>query len=310
MIRALAISIFVVCYTVSASAECIPAPDWTPEAALEDRALGTTQNDRRGRVVAPISINGQGPFRFIVDTGANRSAMSAALAARLALSPRGEGQVHTVHGVALAPIVDVASLRYGSLTLPSGPMPVLADDVMAGEQGLLGVDGMQGRRLLMDFERRCIEIAPSRASRVSGPNWTTLRGEMRFGHLVVLRGRMSGIDINVLIDTGSDSTLANSALRNALATRVRRNADGRTVAYTAGDSIVLDHVVGIESVRMGDLEVRDLMAYVGDYYIFQLWQMTEEPTLMMGMDVLSQAGAMAIDYGRGTVQFRARRARR
>ena len=52
---------------------------------------------------------------------------------------------------------------------------MLRGAVLAGEQGLLGVDGMRGRRLRIDFERGCIEIIPSadapRLRRVRRARW-------------------------------------------------------------------------------------------------------------------------------------------
>ena len=78
----------------TAAAECIYAPDLAPyQTALpEDFAIGATRSDRLGRVVAPVSVNGQGPFRFIVDTGANRSVLSQGLVERLGLTPEGQGE--------------------------------------------------------------------------------------------------------------------------------------------------------------------------------------------------------------------------
>ena len=57
---------------------------------------------------------------------------------------------------------------------------------------------------------------------------------------------------------------------------------------------------------MGDLEMRNITAYVGDFNIFNLWRLTEEPALMLGMDVLSQARGLAIDYGRARVYLHVR----
>ena len=63
-----------------------PAPSsetqQAPAAAVtEDDALlaSPTTRDHIGRVVVPVRINGQGPFRFIVDTGASHSTVSPAL---------------------------------------------------------------------------------------------------------------------------------------------------------------------------------------------------------------------------------------
>lgn len=303
--------VMVVCavaVATAASAECIDAPDLAAyrDARPEDFALGPTRSDRLGRVVAPISVNGQGPYRFIVDTGANRSVVSQDLAEQLGLAPVGAGEVHSVHGVSTAPLVDVQSLQYGQIALTGSSMPMLEGAVLAGEQGLLGVDGMRGRRLRMDFERNCIEIVPSEeARRLRG--WATIRGELRFGHLVVVRGHINGVRVNLLIDTGSDTSLANYALRDALNARVRdRRQVDYAIAYTAGDRVILNRAMLVQRLSIGDLEVRNITAFVGDFHIFNFWGLQDEPTLLVGMDVLSQARGLAIDYGRSTVHVRPR----
>ena len=121
----------------SASAQCIDAPDLAAyqTASAADFAAGSTRTDRLGRVVAPVSVNGQGPFRFIVDTGANRSVLSDELAASLGLRPSGSGDVHSVHGVTVAPLVNVQNLQYGDVSLNAEALPMLSGRVLAGETG-------------------------------------------------------------------------------------------------------------------------------------------------------------------------------
>jgi predicted aspartyl protease len=291
----------------AAAGECLDAPDLAAyqTATPLDFAMGPTRSDRLGRVVAPISVNGQGPFRFIVDTGANRSVVSSLLAERLGLAASGSGEVHSVHGVVTAPLVDVTSLNYGELALNALRLPMLQGAVLAGEHGLLGVDGMQGRRLRMDFERNCIEIVASReARRLRG--WAAVRGQLRFGHLVVIRGRVGGVGVHMFIDTGSDSSLANTALRDALSARVRRGPAQRTVAYTVGETVVLDRAMVIPRLYLGNIEVNNVFTYIGDFHIFKLWEFNDEPALLIGMDVLSQTRGIAIDYERAIVYFRLR----
>ncbi|MEZ5970426.1 MAG: retropepsin-like aspartic protease [Hyphomonadaceae bacterium] len=295
-------------FAASAAAQCIDAPDLAAyqNASREDFVAGATSTDRLGRVVAPVTVNGEGPFRFIVDTGANRSALSDQLATRLGLTPFGTDNVHSVHGVSVAPIVNVRQIQYGDVSLNAEALPMLSGGVLAGEQGLLGVDGMSGRRLRMDFERNCIEIVRSdQARRLRG--WSEIRGHMRFGHLVVVRGSVNGIRVNLLLDTGSDSSLANVALREAMNARLRRrNQREETINYTAGGTVILENAMLIPRMTVGELEVRNVIAYVGDFHIFQIWDLTQEPTLLIGMDVLSQARGLAIDYGRGAVYLHIR----
>ena len=308
--RLLAIALGVACLAaLPAAAECVDAPDLAgyQDATPADFAAGSTASDRLGRVVAPVRVNGQGPFRFIVDTGANRSVLSQALATQLGLTPNGIGEVHSVHGVAPAPLVEVHSLRYGDLALGGAELPMLNAGVLAGEQGLLGVDGMSGRRLRMDFERNCIEILPSRdARRLRG--WAAIPGELRFGHLVVVRGSVNGVRVNLLVDTGSDSTLANNALREALNARIRDTQVRIDFAIGVAPTrpVILERAMFLPRMRVGDLEVRNITAFVGDFHIFRIWDLVEEPTLLIGMDVLSQARGLAIDYERGTVYLHVR----
>jgi predicted aspartyl protease len=296
----------------TAHAECLSAPEVPVDAAATipgaapTSAAQSTTSEALGRVIAPVWVNGQGPFRFIIDTGANRTVLSTGLAARLGLSPHGVGQVHSIDGVETAPLVDVASITYGQLPISSGALPMLSGPVLGAELGLLGVDGMDGRRLHMDFERRCVEISPAGDVR-HFRGWGLVRGRLRFGHLVVLDGRVDGTRVNVLLDTGSDASLANTALRDLLE-RVRLRSGPLSVyrAYTAGRPIVLERAVAIPALRLGDIEIRNVAAYVGDFHIFDVWGMHDEPTLLLGMDVLSTARALSIDYQRGLVHIRFR----
>lgn len=305
LVRALVLGCALFASAGAAAAQCVAPPPPDP-AAAQEAAAGASGFDDLGRVVAPVMVNGQGPFRFIVDTGANRSALSEGLARRLNLTPSGEGAVHSVHEVVTAPLVRVDSLRYGPLSMPSQEMPMLEGAMLAGEHGLLGVDGMAGRRLRMDFTRRCIEIVPARGAQTLGRGWTRLRGELRFGNLVVVRGVVQGMRVNVLIDTGSNVSLANRALHQALAARTRyaRDAEGFGRAFTAGDPVVLDTALVLPALAVGELRMSNLLLFVGDYHIFSLWGLDAEPTVLVGMDVVGRAGGLAIDYHNANVYLR------
>jgi predicted aspartyl protease len=303
-----------------AAADCVRPPEPEPIAeslAVQDStgvrvtagdmfaggllAQGASSIDRVGRVVAPVFVNGQGPFRFVVDTGANRSVLSRRLARRLGLGETGSGQVHSINGVENAPFVDVDTLSFGALDLANMQLPVLDGGVFGGELGLLGVDGMSGRRLRMNFRDNCIEISnAATARRLRG--WSTVRGELRFGHLFIADARVQNVDIRVLIDTGSDITLANRALRRALEGARNRRTDVRS--YTAGDLLVLENAVIVPRLRIGELSVSNVSAFVGDYHIFSLWGLDDEPTLLLGMDVLMHTREIAIDYDRAQLHIR------
>ena len=67
-----------------------PAVEEVLVTAPEPRFVAPTTWDRIGRVWAPVMINGQGPFRLVLDTGASRSAITRAVVDELGLPIRPE----------------------------------------------------------------------------------------------------------------------------------------------------------------------------------------------------------------------------
>jgi len=293
-------------FVAGALANTAPARACEPLDPGAPSVAGATTKDSSGRAVAFININGQGPFRFIIDTGANRSVLSRALAARLGLAPTGEGVVHSIDSEEPATLVNVDSLSFGALSLSSGDTPVLDGPMLGGEHGLLGVDGMAGRMLHVDFTRHCVEIYES-AAQMPMQGWQSVTARMRFGSLLMVPGEIMGVHVNVLIDTGSNISLGNQHFRDALqavAAHAIEYHDGR--AFTFGHPIVLAQSVWTPRLSLGNTSVESVTAYIGDFHIFDFWGLQDEPTLLIGMDVLARSREMAIDYERGVVHFRKR----
>jgi predicted aspartyl protease len=284
----------------------VPARACEPLDAGAPGVAGDTTEDAVGRAVAPIRVNGQGPFHFIIDTGANRSVLSQALATRLGLAPSGQGVVHSIVDAEAATLVDVESLSFGALHLSGGDTPVLDGPMLGGEHGLLGVDGLAGRLLHVDFRKHCVEIYES-AAQMPLRGWLSVPARMRFGTMLTVQGEIQGVRVNVLIDTGSSISLGNEQFREALrgvAARTIEYHNGR--AFTFGRPIVLEESVWTPTMRLGGAIVEGVKAYIGDFHVFDVWGLQNEPTLLIGVDVLARSEEMAIDYERGIVHFRKR----
>jgi hypothetical protein len=288
-----------------AKSNAAPVPACEPLHLDAPSVAGATTKDAVGRAVALISINGQGPFRFIIDTGANRSVLSQALATRLGLAPAGVGVVHSIDGAESAMLVNVESISFGALRLSRGDTPVLDGPMLGGEDGLLGVDGMAGRLLYIDFTKDCVEVYES-AAQMQMKGWRRAPARMRFGSLLMIPGEIVGVRVNVLLDTGSDISLANRKFRDALrgvAAQAIQYHDGR--AFTFGRPIVLEQRVWTPSLRLGQTVVGGgVTTYIGDFYLFDFLGYQDEPTMLIGMDVLGRLREMAIDFERGVVYFR------
>lgn len=69
---------------------------------------------RAGEIVVPVFIGGQGPYRFLLDTGSSHTLISAALADRLAALPVAKAPVATSTGTVTYLVVRVPDVRLGS----------------------------------------------------------------------------------------------------------------------------------------------------------------------------------------------------
>jgi predicted aspartyl protease len=108
--------------------------------------------DQDARLTVPVTLNGQGPFQFVVDTGADRSVLTPGLAERLNLPQGPDVIVHGVSGSIQTTTARVANLRTGDARINDAVLPVLPYD-RVGADGLLGVDILDGRNVVMDFRR-------------------------------------------------------------------------------------------------------------------------------------------------------------
>ncbi len=259
--------------------------------------------DETGRVTAPVYINGQGPFEFIVDTGANRSAVSSTLAQSLALPLRGEADVHALTGVFRAPMAEVDHFHAGTLDLRATLLPVIDGGVLGEAQGVLGVQSMDGRRLIVDFEHRQLMVSNA-SERLPDRRWRTSPARVHFGGLVDVPGAIGGIHMRVILDTGSSNSFVNVPLRDALR-RISRSNEALVSWHTLNiyAPTVATSAVYLPEMTLGGATIRGVHAGVADMYAFDLWGLGDEPAMVLGADALRQVRALAIDYDRSTVHM-------
>lgn len=274
--------------------------------APEPRYVAPTTRDRIGRVWVPVHIDGQGPFRLVLDTGAQRSAVTPTVAAALGIpldrSP--PVRLHGVTGTAVTPTIEVDTLQVGDLAMQSQRLPVLPD-VFGGAQGLLGMDGMENRRIYIDFRADFVDISLSRGQRPARGFFVvpTLRDTPE---LLVVRAQIGGVDVRAIIDTGAQATVGNEALRRALRSTVRRRTTGQDQVHGATGDTQTGVSAIIPDMRMGPLAVSGVHVTFSDLHIFSLWELTDTPSLLVGMDILGLVDTLIIDYHRREVHIRPR----
>jgi len=283
-----------------------------PVASVEDlRPLYAerTRLDRAGRILARVEINGRGPYRFIIDTGANRSAVAPHVIHGLGLqSHAGDGRpLHGVTGSAVLPWVDVDSLRAGGILLEPRPMPVLDGAVFADADGILGIEGFQNARIAVDFVRDRVEISESAKQRAP-QGALRVRIRLKYGGLLVADGKVAGIPVHVIIDTGAEHSLGNAALHAALVQKALRHGAGsqRTIIGATAET-TSGLAVTVPSVKIGEANLHNLSVTFGDLHVFRIWGLEDEPAILVGMDLIGTLQRFVIDYKRQEIYLQARK---
>src|SRR5881396_629559 len=148
-----------------------PAPPTTPNVlplppAQFDNTLAIGGKDVKAREIdtrlsVDVQVNGRGPYRFVVDSGADTSAVGLHIAHDLQL-PLGTPAI--LNGMTSRDEVDrvrVARLVVGSSVIRDLEVPALRE-MDLGSDGLIGIDALVEQRLMMDFEKRVIKVEDAR----------------------------------------------------------------------------------------------------------------------------------------------------
>ena len=292
---------------VPATAPTPAGSDEIAEITVEARGpryAAPTTRDRIGRIWAPAYIDGRGPFRLVLDTGASQSVITAELAAYLgyALDQSRTMMMHGVTGSARVPTVRVQSLTVGEMNL-DGPVLPIVPDAMGGAEGILGTAGLLDKRIFIDFRHDRILITLSRGER-GGIGFETIPFHFMRGHLVAFEVTIGGIRAKAILDTGGQVTVGNLALRDALERRRRRVKTTPSQIVGATRDVQDGENLSTPAIKFGAIEIRPATLTYVDAHIFSVWKLTDEPALLVGMDALGMLDTLVIDFRRRDLQMR------
>jgi hypothetical protein len=272
--------------------------------AREPRYVAPTRRDSIGRIWAPVFINGRGPFRLVLDTGASRSAVTSTVALALGIptdqSP--EVMLRGVTGSAKVPTIRVDTLTVGDVAVDSPLLPIVPD-AMGGAQGVLGSEGLANKRIFIDFRHDQITITYSHDER-AGTHFVRIPFSSMRGQLIVVSAFVGQIPTKAIIDTGGQTTIANLALREALA---RRNLSSKGLPdQIMGATLDIQNgtLIPMPAIEMGGVQIVSPGVTFANLAIFKEWSLTRDPAILIGMDALGMLDTLIIDYRRHELQLR------
>lgn len=269
----------------------------TGAAGLSLPAEADLRYDNRGRPAIGVSVNDTGPYYMVIDTAAQMSLLSPALADQLHLpkidsdlkinGATGQTQAK-LYGVDhfSAPLFD--EKQVGLLMLPnSGTTPA---------RGIVGMDLFGQGKLMFDRTGQKVRFMPSAPA---GEGHVTIKGETN-GGLLTVPVKLNGVAMKALIDTGAGITLANPAALKALGWDAKdpRLSDAGQIHGATADGA---------DVRKGEVETLNLgpvTMHKVPMYFSTAASGDQEPSIILGVDLLDQLDAYALDFPRGELQIR------
>jgi len=292
-----------------------PAPPTQPDipplppAVIDDKlAIGGDDLKARkveSRLSVEVLLNGRGPYRFIVDSGADTSAVGLGIARHLQL-PLGTPAI--LNGMTSRDVVDrvkLDSLTLGPTTVRNLEVPALRELDLGGD-GLLGIDALVQQRLMMDFEKRVIKVEDARKPMHYSPGDIVITARRQRGQLILTAVRAAHVRLDAVIDTGTEITIGNLALRDKLLRKGRARFFEVEAIGVTGVAVKLQ-LARIDELQLGPVLLRDVPIAFADVPPFKLFGLADEPALLLGTDMLEHFRRVSLDFRARKVRFQLKR---
>src|SRR4051812_48400625 len=256
-----------------------PAPPTAPNAlplppAQFDNSLAMGEKDVKAREIdtrlsVDVQVNGRGPYHFVVDSGADTSAVGLRIAHDLEL-PLGRPAI--VNGMTSRDLVDrvkVDALTLGPTTVRNLEIPALRELDLGGD-GLVGIDALVEQRLMMDFEKHLIKVEDARKPEKYAPNSIVITARRQRGQLILTEVKASRLSLDAVIDTGSEITIGNTALRDKLLNK-RHTKFWEVEAIGVTGKVMKMQLARIDELQLGPVVLRDVPIAFADVPPFQMF---------------------------------------
>lgn len=273
------------------------APSEPPAASPVAPAVVQAELDRHRRMTVPVTINGAGPYRFLVDTGAQATVITPGVTDALGLVPSGRA---TLVAMASRTVVDTVALdglefagrRFDNLTAP------LLRDRDIGADGIIGLDSLQELRVVIDFRADAITVIDAPPGGGAGYE-IVVRARRKLGQMIVTDARIDGVRTAIIIDTGSWHSLGNRALQRKLRAR---HSDTTSSTDVAGSLLTSDTGM-VGRLQMGRLGLAGLPVGFADSPAFAALGLGDRPALILGLGNLRPFDRVAIDFASRRILF-------
>ena len=285
-------------------------PNVAPLTPAEfDNALAVGGKDMKAREVdtrlnVDVHVNGRGPYRFVVDSGADTSVVGQHIARDLEL-PLGTPVI--LNGVTARNVVDsvkIAELKVGTSRIPNLELPALRESDV-GSDGLIGIDALNQQRLMLDFEAHKVRVEDASERVHISPGDIVITAKRIQGQLILTHVKAGNVALDAVIDTGSEVTIGNSALREKLIGKHNVKFWNAEVTGVTGVTVPIQMTM-IPRLQLGPVTFEYVPIAFADVPPFEMFGLSDQPALLLGTDLLEKFRRVSLDFRARKVRFQLR----
>jgi hypothetical protein len=125
------------------------------------------------------------------------------------------------------------------------------------------------------------------------------------GQLILTEVEAQGLRLDAVIDTGTEISIGNLALKQKLLRRRARFTEVEAIGVT-GVATKLQ-IATIDELKLGPVLLRNVPIAFADVPPFKLFGLADGPALLLGTDLLENFRRVALDFRARKVRFQLRR---
>lgn len=261
--------------------------------------------DRSDRMTVPVSINGSQTYPFIVDTGAERTVIANDLAKALKLEQGPQLKLATITGTAYTESYMIENLAMNTINVEMIEAPGLERHNL-GAYGLLGIDSLEDHKVLLDFKNTKMDVLPSRRKSGLGKlerGMIVVTAKRRAGRMILSNAEVGGVRVDIILDTGAQSSMGNFALRDKLRKRDMRFEYVPVIMRSVTGDLLEGDFTQVRDIAIGGVTISDLPVTFADNFAFKALNLEKKPAILLGMDAMKLFDRVMVDFANRRVGF-------
>ena len=204
--------------------------------------------------------------------------------------------MHSTTGVSTVATARLPELQLTRKAVKQIDAPLLQSENI-GADGILGTDSLALQRVEFDFQAQTMAVVPANTPDFrEEPGTIVVEARRKNGRLIVTEATANGRNIVVVVDTGSQVTIGNEALRKAL-----RRSDLLPQTYpvdlisVTGDKITGDYMF-LRDLEIGGVGMKNLAVVFAPAHTFRQLGLEEKPAILLGMNAMRAFKKVSIDF--------------